>query len=121
MEHDLHSVDGFYTTTTRSTGTSAMDYGAGVLITPTTGTGYTDWRGLPLVAPTPPPSGSIYWPPSSTAPGPSPVSVTITKLIRQGMLAGIRAGKSDIELAKEYAVYFKLLRDTLKEEIGHDF
>ena len=49
-----------------------------------------------------------------------PTSDTVLLLLKTVMRHGIRDGKSDEELAKDYAQYFKMLRDLIKEEQKDD-
>ena len=60
----------------------------------------------------------VYW--ETTVPSNS-VSDTVAQIIKLTMLSGIKEGKDDIELAKDYAMYFKLLRDNLKKEIKNGY
>ena len=91
---------------------------------------YVEWRDLPMASSgswgintTTSTTGTSSATPvfrSATTP-PDTVSATITRIIKQTMLEGIKEGKDDIELAKDYAMYFKLLRDTLKKEIKNGY
>jgi hypothetical protein len=98
--------DGIIVSTTAGTGTGGVDY---------------SWaKGSGSYAITPPPHR--HTPPTSTSHTVypecdlSPSSHSVLFLIMASLAHSIRDGKSDMELAKEYAQYFKVLVRLLREE-----